>query len=162
MERKKLTVEEEHQNLIEEDFIEDLNLDPRKPIRFFIHNIIRRCFSFLFGWYGKKPVRLKATAAGELVVATTGTGYNHNQTKSGTAADTYGTDITFTNTCSRVDVWVWDNPAIIKRSADGITYDDEIEISANSFYSFDCSTKMMNIKNKTAGSNARYQFVGWW
>jgi len=39
-------------------------------------------------------------------------------------------------------------------------YDDEIEIPANTVYSLTIQTTSIRIKNKTAGSVARYQIVG--
>lgn len=86
----------------------------------------------------------------------------NNDTKAGNAADDYGTALAFDATCETVDVFVFDNSAIIKRTPDGTTYDDEIEVPANTMYSFTCKTHSINIKNKTASSTARYQIVGYY
>ena len=140
----------------------DVSFIPKTIRNFFIENIIKRAFVYLFGYDGHKFVRLKCTSAGALKTAPLGTGFEHNDTKKGTASDDYGSDILFDSIVSRVDVFIWDNDAIIKRiNADG-NYEDEIEIPAGTMYSFDCSTKGFNIKNKTAGQNARYQVVGWY
>jgi len=162
MPRKEITVTEEYQNIIENDFHEDLDFDPPQPVRFYISNIFQRTFARLIGFFGKIPKRIQCTSAGILKVAPTGTGFDDNDTKSGNAPDTYGSALVFDKICSRIDVWIWNNDAIIKRTKDGVTWDDEIEIPANTYYSFDCTTHSINIKNKTGGSIARYQIVGWY
>lgn len=154
-------IEEQYQNVVENELTEDLTLDPKKPTRYYVSNIFQRVFSALFGWYGKELKRIKCTSAGELRVATTGAPVSNNDTHSGNAPDTYGTPIQFDDVAIRVDIFVFDNPAIIKRTPDGTTWNDEIEIPANSMYSIDASTHSINIRNKTAGSIARYQIVGW-
>lgn len=153
--------EEEHQHIRERRLIEDYPYDPPYVKRFFISNIFSRVFAHLIGWTGAKAIKLKCTSAGELKVATTTTGFEHNDTKIGNAPDSYGTALAFDQVASRVDVRIWDNAAIIKRSVDGVTYDDEIEVPANTLYSFDCSTHSINIKNKTATQVARYSISGW-
>jgi len=104
---------------------------------------------------------LRCTAAGELKTAPTSTGIEHNDTKSGDAPDAYGAAIEFDQVASRLDIFIWDNPAMVKRSLDGAVFDDEFEVPVG-FYSIDAVTASFNIKNKTAASVARYQVVGWW
>jgi hypothetical protein len=62
----------------------------------------------------------------------------------------------------RIDIYTFDNKMIFKRTRDGVTWDDEIELFKDSFYSFDCNTLQFNIKNYTAGLVARYQIIGWY
>jgi hypothetical protein len=150
------------QNVRDETFTEDVDYDPPRPLRFFIDNLFRRVLAHLVGYTGRTSVRLRCTSAGELKVATVGAGYEYNDTKSGNAPNTYGAAIQFDKTVSRVDIWIWDNAAIFKRTSDGLVWNDEIEIPANTTFHFDASTHSFNIKNKTAGSVARYQVVGWW
>ena len=84
-----------------------------------------------------------------------------NDTKAGTAADAYlGTPLAFDKVCETVDVFIFTNAAIVKRSRDGTNWDDEFEAPADTMYSFDCKTHSINIKNKTAGNNAVYSIVG--
>ena len=85
-----------------------------------------------------------------------------NDTLAGNATDAYGAAIPFATTCVSVDIFIWDNAAVVKRSYDGVTWDDEFEIPANSGYMFDATTLQVKIKNKTAGSVARYSITGWY
>ena len=154
--------EEVIQNILQENIQEDLTFDPSTQRRFYITNIFSRALAHLIGWTGDKAVRLTATHAGILKVAPTGAGFQHNDTKAGSAPDAYGTPLTFDEIISRVDLYIWDNSAIIKKSLEGVLYDDEIEIPPNVFFSFDCNVHSINIKNKTAAAIARYQIVGWY
>jgi hypothetical protein len=162
MPRKLLTISEESQEIKENGLLEDYTYEPKQVRSFFISNILQRVFAHLIGWSEDGARKLRCTTAGELKVATVGAGYEHNTTSTGNAPDTYGTAIDFGLNCSRVDIAVFNNSMILKRSTDGVTYDSEIEIPANSFYSFDCVTRYFNIKNKTALSVARYQVTGWY
>jgi len=162
MPEKSHTPTEIIQNIIQDDIQEDLKFDPSSPRRFFITNIFSRALAHLIGWTGQKSVRLTATAAGILKVAPTGAGFQYNDTKAGSAADAYGAPLAFDTIVSRVDLYIWDNSAIIKKTLDGVLYQDEIEIPPNVFFSFDCNVHSINIKNKTALAVARYQIVGWY
>jgi len=162
MERKPLAVDEEHQNIRENNLIEDYDFDPKQPRRYYVNNLFQRVFSHLIGWSTLGARKLRCTVGGILQVAPIGTGYEHNDTYSGNAPDTYGAAIVFDRVVSRIDIMIWDNDAVIKRSLDGVTYDDEMEIPSNYAMSFDCSTYSILVKNKTAGQKARYQITGWY
>jgi len=162
MPRRPVTTYEEFQEVVEDVVQEDLKFEPEQARRFFVNNFITRTFARLFGTALDKPIALKATTAGELKVAPVGAGYEFNDTKSGSATDTWSPALTFDQIVSRIDLTIWDNPAIIGRTIDGVTWQDDIEVPANTMYSFDASTKAVRIKNKTAGAVARYQFVGWY
>ena len=84
-----------------------------------------------------------------------------NDTKAGDAPDAYGAAIAFDKICETVDIFLWDKPAMVKRSRDGVNWDDEFEVPADSMYSIDCKTHSVKIENKTPTEIARYQFVGW-
>lgn len=86
-----------------------------------------------------------------------------NDTKIGTASDAYlGTPLAFDSVCQKVDIFIWTYAAMVKLTRDGTNWDDEFEVPADSVYTPDRKVHSINIKNKTAGSNARYQFVGLW
>ena len=152
---------EERIQKVNEFLLEDLDFEPERVRSFFISNIFRRVFAHLVGWTGKNALMVRCTAAGELKTAPTTTGIEYNDTKAGDAPDTYGAMITFDQVASRLDVFIFDNPALFKRSLDGETYQDEIEVPVG-FYSVDAVTVGFAIQNKTAASVARYQVVGWW
>jgi hypothetical protein len=162
MPRKEIPIEEVVQNVIEDGIFEELRFDPVYVPRFYVSNVIQRSFAHLYGWTGKRTVRVKTTEGGALIVAPYGTAYQYNDTKSGDAPNDYGTPLVFDQVVSKLDIFIWDNPAIVQRSLDGTLWQDEIEIPANTVYSFDCTTHSVRIKNKTAGLIARYQIIGWW
>jgi len=152
---------EERVQKVKAHLLEDLEFEPEQVRNFFVTNLFQRAFSHLVGWTGKKSRMLRCTAAGELKTAPTSTGIEHNDTKSGDAPDTYGAMQTFDQVASRLDIFIWDNPALFKRSLDGSTYEDAIEVPVG-FYSVDAVTAGFTIQNETEFSVARYQVVGWW
>jgi len=156
-----IKTEEIWQNLIEQ-LNSDINTDPKQVQRFFINNIVQRVFAYLYAFETLSgfPKKLTCTSDGCLRVASIGSGYEHNITFSGDASDDY-TELDFGRRVSRIDMWIDNYDAVITRSVDGVVYDDEIVIKANTFYSFDCVTSKIKIKNRTSGSNASYQIVGW-
>ena len=152
---------EERVQKVKAHLLEDLEFEPAKVRNFYTSNIFGRAFAHLVGWTGKRARVLRCTEAGELKTAPTSTGIEHNDTKAGDAPDNWGAAILFDQIASRLDIFIWDNPAIFKRSLDGSVYDDDIEVSPG-FYSIDAVTHSFNIKNVTALSVARYQVIGWW
>jgi hypothetical protein len=156
-------VVEEKQEVVEQ-LNSGANLEPIFVRKFFISNILSRVFSYLFAWnYDKnEPVKLSATADGMLKVSATAVVNTHNYTFTGEASDDYETALDFERIVNTVDVFIFDNDAIIKRSVDGTIYDSEIKVPAGGMYSFDCNTKSILIKNATEGATAKYQIVGWY
>jgi hypothetical protein len=155
---------EEVVQIVDEQLSEGAQFEPRYAQRYYIDNILKRVFAYIFGWdyINNVPVRLKANQDGTLRVSSVSIPFSVNDTKSGNAPDTYETPLTFDQDCGEVDVFIFDNAALIQRSTDGTTWQDEIEIPANTMYSFSATTRAIRIKNKTAGSTARYQIVGWY
>ncbi|MBA7521501.1 hypothetical protein ES705_13608 [subsurface metagenome] len=146
---------------IKEHLLEDFDFEPERVRNFFVSNIFTRVFSHLVGWTGKRARMLRCTQAGELKTAPTSTGIEYNDVKSGNAPNEYDSVIEFDSIVSRLDVFIFDNPAYIKRYLVAGSDFDEIEVPAG-FYSVDAVTYGFKIKNKTADSIARYQVIGWW
>jgi len=142
--------------------LEGLDFIPESVVDFYVTNLFGRTFSYLIGWFGTTPTRVQTTSAGILKTAPGAAGFEYNDTYTGTATDTWSAAIAFTQTASRVDIFIWDNPADIQRSSDGIVWQDTIEVPANTMYSFDAVTVQFRIKNTNAGFAARYQVIGWW
>jgi len=70
---------------------------------------------------------------------------------SGNATDSL-TEISFSGgTAKRVDITIWDNPAIVELSKDGTTFGSDIEIPANTFMSIEVECKALKIMNKSSG-----------
>ena len=150
------------QRIDAENLFETFGLDPKYVPWMYISNIIQRVFARTLGQGPFGPVPIKCNEEGSLYVAGLGGGYTRNQTKSGTAPDAYAAPIPFTAPMGRVDIITFDNKMIFKRSRDAVTWDDEITLFKDSFYSIDCLTLQFNIKNETAGLDALYQVVGWY
>jgi hypothetical protein len=152
-----------YQRVQTENLFETLNLDPKYVPWAYVSNIIQRVFARTYGQGPFGPVPIKCNEDGSLFVAGLGGAYTRNEVKAGLAGDAYQANpITFTQTMGRIDIYTFDNKMIFKRTRDGVTWDDEIELFKDSFYSFDCNTLQFNIKNYTAGLVARYQIIGWY
>lgn len=154
---------EENQQIREREVNENLDFDPPKIKTFYITNKIIRAFAHLFARSVDGIRYLACTTAGILKVAVQGSGYENNDTKSGTAGDAYaGADIAFDQVASTVDIYIETHDAIIKRSKDGVSFDDEFWVPAGAVVSIDAVTHSFNIKNRVGGSNAVYQVIGWY
>ena len=153
---------EEWQNLVSQVFGEDVELDPAQVERFFVTNLVGRSLAHLVG-QGKTSAKLiRATEAGAAVTAPTATAFEDYDLEQVTFADDNADDVEFSQVVSRVDITIWTNPVLFRLSPDGTRWGGWIEQNADSAYSFDCNVTKLQIKNKNAGSNARYQIVGWY
>lgn len=150
-----------YQRINTENLFELLALDPKYVPWMYISNVIQRVFARTLGQGPYGPVPIRCNEEGSLYVAGLGGGYTQNEVKTGNAPDAYAAAIAFSAPMGRIDLFVFDQGAIFKRTRDGVTWDDEIELWKDSFYSFDATTLQFNIKNKTAGLIARYQTIGW-
>jgi len=163
MAKTEIAVKEVWQNLIENYFKEDVKLDPEFVERFFVSNLVQRTLAHLVGQSDTAAVRIRATSAGELKVAPSGTGLEHNQVIAKWTCSDGGDEKTFNQVVSRVDVTTWDFPILLKRKPTALAgYEGEFEIPANTFLSFECSTIYISVKNATPGSNAKCQLNGWY
>jgi len=157
-----ITPREEHQQIRELHFIENLKFLPQYVENFYVNNIIQRSLAHLVGWTGKRARMLICTSAGILKVAPTGAGFEHVTDHRVTGADSYQYLDWTANPVSRIDIWVYDADAVIgHRNSLGV-YEGEIELEAGSFYSMDVVAYGLRYKNKTAGQNTRLQVVGWY
>ena len=151
------------------DVLDDIDVDGGIETRiskwrgFWVNNIFTRTFAYLMASSVNGYRKLECTTSGILKVTTTGSIYEHNDTHSGSAPDSYGTAISFAETASKVEIWTSDYGMTIKRSNDGgSTWNDEIELEAGSYYEFEASTTDINVKNTSSGDTANYQIVGWY
>lgn len=128
------------------------------------NNFIQNTLGRMFARYeaGDRWRWLTVDANNRLLVSTVQGSYNNNDTKTGNAPDAYGANIAFDSVASRLDIYIFDNPAIFKRSKTGAAFDDEFEIPAGIILHLDATCHSINIKNKGAGNVARYSIVGWW
>jgi len=62
-----------------------------------------------------------------------------------------------------IEVTVWDNPAFIRVSYDGVNYYDQIEVdNAHQPAQWWFAARTFQVRNATAGNDARIQVVGMW
>ena len=137
------------------------DLIPEYVRNFVVSNVVNRVLSYLYGWdYDQeKPVKLKALGDGSLVVSVSGTGYTNNITKSGIVYDSEVVE-EFDHIVSRIDIWNGSEELYIARDSGDGTWQDEIKIEPNQFYSFDAVTKRLKLRSTSTGTT--YQIVGWW
>ncbi len=79
-----------------------------------------------------------------------------------TAPDAYGAMLPFTDQSIYIIGQVWDQKALIQLSYDGATYQDELEIDPEKNFGSiirKFAGRGFRIKNKDAGSTARYQVM---
>ena len=150
------------QNLISQVFLEDIGFDPQYVERFFVNNLVTRTLAHLVGQGRNKGIQVRATEGGALIVAPTATAIEDNEVFTHTFVNDDPKIETFDHVVARVDMTIWTNPVLFRHSPDGTRWGAWIEVNADCAYSFDCNVKKIEIKNKTAGSNARYQIVGWY
>ena len=157
-----ITPEEEHQKVDELGFLENLKFLPGYISNFFVSNIVRRTLAHLVGWTGTKAVMLVSTIGGVLKVAPIGGGYEHSEVHTTNVIHNIYYDLDFANECSRWDIWVYENPILFKRKNAEDLWEGETELEANSFYSFDCFGKSIEVKNVTADQVVHCQVAGWY
>ena len=155
-------VQEQVQDLLENFFLEDLELSPEFVKKFFVSNLVQRTLAHVVGQGKKRAIPILASEAGALKVADIGGGTSSYETLPKAAISDTLTKKEFTRVCSRVDVTTWDKPVIIQLSDDGVTFGEDIVVNAGVFYSIDQSVKAVKYKNEAADGNATLQLVGFY
>jgi len=147
---------------IEELIGDEIKVIPEHVKRYGVNNIFQRCFSYLFGWKSDgKPVKLAATIAGALKIASVGAGLEKTEWKTGVATETLSSGIAFSQIISRVEVACEGYDMYIMPSPDGVTFYDGIRCFANQRNSFDIA--MHSFKVLKAGLNdVEYEITGVW
>ena len=149
-------------NKIDEDKLEvDLNFRIKRVRAWFISNIFGRALSYLVGYTGTRALMLRCTTGGILKVASSGTIFETNEVKTATSVNAYASIGAFTGVCSEIDIFVTVNSITIKRSHDGTVFHDEFTLDAGDFYSFNCSTKNIQIKSTVADVHGDIKVIGW-
>jgi len=133
-----------------------------KTLQLFVDNIIRRVQAILIAKSRADFKTLGCTEDGSLWVSWGRTALDAVGVFEGDAPDDY-TTLEFTNIPDIVDIWIYDNTALLKFQTEAATSfaNLELEMWASCFYSIPARIKKIQIKNKTAGSVARYKILGW-
>lgn len=150
------------QKIHAENLFESFPLDPAYVPWFYVDNVLQRVLARTLGQGPYGPVPIRCAPDGSLFVAGLGGGYTQNEVKKGNAPDAYGAATAFSAPMGRIDLYTFDNKMVFKRSRDGVTWNDEIELFKDSFYSMDCTTLQVKLHNYQAGLIARYQLIGWY
>ena len=162
MAKESAEVQEQIQDILENFFLEDLELSPEFVKKFFVSNLVQRTLAHVVGQGRTRGIPILATEAGALKVAEAGGGTSRYETLPKAAiTDDYQTK-TFTQVCCRVDVTTWDKPVILQLSDDGTAFGEDIVVNAGVFYSIDQSVKVVKYKNEAADGNATLQLVGFY
>jgi hypothetical protein len=79
----------------------------------------------------------------------------------GNAPDTNPVLLEFNPAALRLDIAIFDNPALVSYSTDGIHYGTEREFPAGVLSSMDVQVRFLKVRNKTVASVARYDATGY-
>jgi len=158
----KIEIDYENDLIDEQGLNPNLNFRVNRFKRFFIRNVFGRALSYLVGWTGTEAKMLQCTSAGILKVATTGVIYEYNDTKAGTSANAFSAPLVFDSMASIIEIWTNTFGMTIERSLDGIIWQDDIVLAANSYYERQVSTHSIRVKSTVADSHATYQIIGYW
>ncbi len=154
---------EKQVDMIKENQLEvDLKFSIGRFSKWFISNVFGRALSYLVGWTGSTAKMLRCTSGGILKVAIAGIIYEYNDVKTGTSANAYTGGIAFDDIASKVEIWAYTNDVLVKRSVDGVSFQDEWIIESGGYHEIEGSTLEMDIKSKVGGVHSTYQIIGWW
>lgn len=158
---KDITPERKFQQITSENLFGELEAEPKYIRKWYIDNILTRTLARIVGQGPYGPVVAKCTADGSLAVVAKGGAFDQYAVYNGIASDA-GVTVTLTAVVSRLDIFIFDNPALVQLRRDlVIALGNDIELFKNSFYSLDVYTKEVKIRNQTAGATARYRLIGW-
>jgi len=144
-------------------FPSDLTLEPTTIDEIYLNNVFTRTLSLGTLWTSQGQVLWRGTLSGEAKVKVVGTGYERYEVKTGTAPDTYNTT-DLLRPAYRSSIWdilIESNDAIVSfRNPEDTGYMGDIILPVG-VYSIDINTTECRIKNRSTGSNATYQIVGY-
>ena len=146
---------------IEEDVGDEVAVVPEKIRRYGVNNIFQRTLSYLFGWTDEdRPIKLRATSAGWLKVATSGgAAFEHLERETGVATATKSNWIAFDNGVGRIDVYVKDFEMWLITSIDGVVEEGAIRCLPNIRNVFEITCT--HFKVERAGVNdVEYEVLG--
>jgi len=151
-----------YQLLRSQDLFENLDFDPKYLPLLYTSNLIGRVMARCIAQGPTGPVAIKATQDGTLFTVSRGGAFSRYLVLTGTGTDA-GATIDLGQQVSRIDIFTYDNAANYQLSRDLVlALGDTIELFKDSFYSLDVYTRRIWVQNKTAGSNCRYRFIGWY
>lgn len=146
---------------IEDDVGDEVSVIPTKIRRYGVNNIFQRTLSYLFGWTEEdKPIKLRATSAGWLKVATSaGAAFEHLERKTGTATSTKSNWVAFTHGVGRVDVYVKDFEMWLILSNDGVTEEGAIRCLPNIRNVFEITCTAFKVERADV-NDVEYEVLG--
>ncbi|GAH33103.1 unnamed protein product [marine sediment metagenome] len=157
-------VEEEQQKIKQVTLKnEDLNLSPEYIRESYTTNFFRRTFALLQGWTGDRAKFLRCTVGGVLKTAPVATGLEEYKSATSTLADNDFHEIIRDDVTgySRWDFLIETHDVIVSlRNPTNTDWSDEIALTTG-WHSIDLVSNGVQIKNRVAASNAKYQIVGY-
>lgn len=118
------------QEIVSDNFLDDIDLNPSQVREYFVSNIVRRTLAHLQALSSDGPVRLRATAAGYLKVSTYGSAIEDDETFNYTSQDT-AVEQSFSQTVQRVEIFLRSGDAKIKFKTEGGSYGDWYYVEDN-------------------------------
>ena len=140
--------------------IEEFEHRPGQVRQWFSNNIIRPMFAYMVGWTGTKAVMLRATAAGILKVADVGSGLERVDSSTGLAVAVESAAIAFVNPVSKVRVIANINDMYLRTSRDGINWEDQIHILADTPQVFDITSHSFMVQ-RYGVNDVNYEVEGY-
>ena len=135
---------------------------PDKIRRWGMNNILQASLSFLFAWKDDNTtVKVRATDAGAIKVASVGAGLSRVDVKTGYANQTESAALVFDSQAQRLEVTLTDYNMWIRLSPDGVTWGDQILCIADRTTVLDIATLAVKVQ-AYAISAAGYAIVGEW
>jgi len=146
---------------IDEDIGEELNVHPTKIRRYGVNNIFTRTFAYLLGWrLNGKPIKLGATSAGALKVASVGAGIEKVKRAEGIATDTLSSAYDFGETMSKVRIISRDYAFVFLPSTDGVTFHNSIYVKDNDDFFIDIACRYYKVM-RVGLNDAKYRIEGY-
>lgn len=142
---------------------EELDLDKATVRKQWLSNLWHRTVAFMVGWSGSKMVPFSVSSEGSISVVIDGSQVNQYDVKAGTAQDNFSAthQLAADNVFCRVDLLIETEDAAVRfRDLNDSAWGNAVLLPTG-WYSFPIRTPIVQVRNRTAGSNTVYQIVGW-
>lgn len=154
---------EEVQQLVKDNRIKEvLEFVPDDVLEFAVSNLIQRTFAHVYGRGKSGAIPIEATEAGELKVASVGSGLEDYDYQSHTAASDAAIAYTFAAVISSIDMIVETQDALVRFSPDGTRWGGWFLVKKSETYYKDIVITKMEIKNSGAGLNHLARIWGYY
>lgn len=158
--RKNAVIERRTQE-IKEDMLTDLDQSPKQVKNWFTSNIFHRALSYMVGFTTSGVAKkLQATESGVLKTANTGGGFEHVTVLTGTATTVESGAYNFNDPVSRLRIIAVDYDLLVRPSANGVNFEDQVYIKAGSDTTIDLICKSLKVQ-KAGTNDSVYRIEGY-